>query len=119
MLDIEKIELIGLGIKPVDTRLCLTVESGLLWVLHNTTLKIDIEKVEHLKNLPANVKLFILKYIEINNLRLGILSESISNLSQSFESKNKNELLWEIAEELLSDVLKPSVKFVSAKSRWK
>lgn len=113
------IEVLRLGIKPIDDRLCLLVESGLLWVLKNTTLKFQIDSVKDLERLPANVKLFIVKYVEIMRLRSGITSESISNLSQSFDTTDKNALLWEAAEELLSDVLKSRATFVSARNRWK
>lgn len=119
MVTSDMVEVLRLGIKPVDDRLCLLVESGLLWVLKNTTLKFQIDSVKDLGNLPANVRLFIVKYIEIMKLRSGVTSESISNLSQSFSSADISNLLWKAAEELLSDVLESRCSFVTAKKRWR
>lgn len=119
MVTTEQVEVLRLGIKPIDDRLCLIVESGLLWVIKNTTLNFQVDKDEDLERLPANVRLFLVKYVEIMKLRLGVSSESISNLSQSFDTTDKNALLWEAAEELLSDVLKSRATFVSARNRWK
>lgn len=122
MVTSEHIIAMNLGIKPIemaaDEKLWLIVESGLQWVLKNTSLSFSIEDPKELKKLPANVRLFILKYIEIMNLRIGVTSESISNLSQSFDTTDKNTLIWQAAEELLSDVLKSSVRFVSATNKW-
>lgn len=119
MVTAEQVKILRLGIQPIDDRLCLLVESGLLWVLKNTTLKFQIDSVKDLEALPANVRLFIVKYVEIMKLRSGISSESISNLSQSFDTTDKSSLLWEAAEELLSDVLKSRCSFVTAQKRWK
>lgn len=118
MVTAEQVTFLRLGIQPIDDRLCMLVESGLLWVLKNTTLKFDINNDSDLKALPASVRLFIVKYIEIMKLRSGVTSESISNLSQSFDTTDKNTLLWQTAEELLSDVLNSSVSFTSARKRW-
>lgn len=118
MVTAGHIEVLRLGIKPIDDRLCLLVESGLLWVLKNTTIKFQIDSVEDLETLPANVRLFIVKYVELMRLRSGVASESISNLSQSFNSSDISDILWEAAEELLSDVLKSRVTFVDARKRW-
>lgn len=119
MVTSDMVEVLRLGIKPVDERMCLIVESGLLWVLKNTALKFQIDSISDLEALPANVRLFIVKYVEIMKLRAGVSSESISNLSQSFDTTDKSALLWEAAEELLSDVLKSRATFVSAKNRWR
>lgn len=118
MVTAEQVKILRLGIQPIDDRLCLLVESGLLWVIKNTTLNFQIDKDEDLETLPANVRLFIVKYIEIMKLRSGVSSESISNLSQSFDTTDKSTLLWEAAEELLSDELKSRATFVSAGNRW-
>lgn len=119
MITAEQVKILRLGIEPINEKLCLIAESGLLWVLKNTTLKFQIDKNEDLEKLPANVRLFIVKYVEIMKLRSGVSSESISNLSQSFDTTDKSSLLWEAAEELLSDTLKSRVTFVSAKNRWR
>lgn len=119
MVTSEHIYALRLGIQPVDERLCMLVESGLLWVLHNTTLNFAVDNTDDLEALPANVRLFLVKYVEIMKLRLGITSESISNLSQSFDTTDTSTLLWQAAEDLLSDVLSSSVSFTSARDRWK
>lgn len=119
MVTDEQVAILRLGIQPIDDRLCMIVESGLLWVIKNTTLNFQIDKDEDLERLPANVRLFIVKYAEIMKLRSGVSSESISNLSQSFDTTDKNTLLWEVAEELLSDVLKSRATFVGARNRWR
>lgn len=119
MVTAEQVKILRLGIQPIDDRLCLLVESGLLWVLKNTTLKFQTDNNKDLEDLPANVRLFIVKYVEVMKLRSGVSSESISNLSQSFDTTDKSTLLWEAAEELLSDVLKSRCSFVTAQKRWK
>jgi hypothetical protein len=90
----------------------------LLWVKKNTTLKFNIDNDDDLETLPANVRLFLVKYNEIMNLRVGIASESISNLSQSFNSTDINSLIWQAAEELLGDEMQSQVKVYGAKDRW-
>lgn len=119
MVTTEQVRALRLGIQPINDRICLLVESGLLWVIKNTTLSFRIDKTEDLENLPGNVRLFIVKYVEIMKLRAGVTSESISNLSQSFDTTDKSALLWEAAEDLLSDVLKSRAAFVGARNRWR
>lgn len=119
MLTIEQVQEIGLGLKQTDEQTCLLVESGLQWLLNNTTLKFNMNNITELKALPANVRLFLSKFTEIYGLRYGVTSESISGLSQSFADANSlNNLLWQLADEILGDLLKSKVKFVSAASRW-
>lgn len=115
----DQLSLLRLGINPINDRTCLNIESGLLWIMKNTTLKFNIDNDDDLEALPANVRLFLVKYNEIMNLRVGIASESISNLSQSFNSTDINSLIWQAAEELLSDELKSRATFVSAANRWR
>lgn len=118
MLTAEKIEMLKLGIQPIDDKVCMLVESGLLWVNSNTKLKINIDDDKTLQELPANIRLFLCKYIDIMKLRTGVASESISNLSQSFTTDTKS-LLWQAAEELLGEDLTSGVTFVTAKKRWR
>ncbi|MCD8091037.1 MAG: hypothetical protein LUD81_10560 [Clostridiales bacterium] len=115
----DQVKLLKLGIEPVDDKLCLAVESGLEWVLKNTSLSFDITSDDDLAALPANVRLFAAKYAEIMRLRFGISSESISNLSQSFNTSDFLDLISDLAEELLGDEITSGVKFVSAVRRWK
>nr|DAP16441.1 MAG TPA: hypothetical protein [Caudoviricetes sp.] len=114
----EQAELLKLGFSIDDTAL-LIVESALQWVLDNTTLQFDINKDDDLKALPANVRLFVVKYKEVMSTDIGVSSESIEGLSQSFNTGDKNNLLWDIAYSLLGDCLISPVSFVSAVDRWK
>ena len=113
----EQAEALNLGI-PINAETCLLIESALSWVLDNTTLKFDIENTEELKALPAQVRLFVLKYNELMSISAGVASESIEGLSQSFNSGDKSGLLWELAESLLGKWLVSPVKFVAAVNRW-
>lgn len=113
----EQLEGLNLGL-PNNAETLLMVESGLQWVLDNTTLEFDINNIEELKALPAPVRLFVIKFCEAMSISAGVASESIEGLSQSFNSGDKSALLWEIAESLLGKWLVSPVRFVSAVSRW-
>lgn len=115
----QQIEALSLGIAPIDDRVILVVESGLEWVLENTTLKFNMENEEELKALPSRVKLFLTKFFDIQMMSTGVTSESAEGLSQSFDRSNKNDLIWQFAEELLGKWLKGRVEFVAASSRWR
>ena len=117
-MTIEQAQNLNLGIKRINAERCLMIESAFSWVLENTTLNFDIENIEELKALPAQVRLFVLKYCEAMSISAGVASESIEGLSQSFKSDNKKALIWEIAESLLDKWLVSPVTFVSAKKRW-
>ena len=115
----EQIEILKLGIAPVDDRTILIVESALEWVQNNTTLEFDINNDDDLKALPSCVRLFITKYFDVNMISAGVSSESIEGLSQSFDTTDKSALIWQFAEELLYPYLKSRVRFVSAKKKWR
>lgn len=117
-MTIEQIESLNLGIQ-IDEKTMLIVESALEWVKENTTLEFDIEDIEDIKALPKSVRLFILKFFDIQTLSTGISSESIEGLSQSYDTSDKSTMLWQFAEELLGAWLKSRIKFVSAGKRWK
>lgn len=112
-----QIEALNLGL-PNNATTWLIIESALNWVLENTTLKFDIANVEELKALPAQVRLFALKYNEIMSISEGVASESIEGLSLSFNASNKAGMIWELAENLLGKWLVSPVQFVSSVSRW-
>lgn len=114
----EQVRNLKLGMSTINDRTILTVESGLNWVLDNTTLKFDMNNDEDLRALHSNVKLFLIKYYEIMSMRSGISSESISGLSQSFDTTDKTTLLWQYANELLSKWLKSQMTFYQAEQRW-
>lgn len=115
----EQVESLKLGISPIDDRTILMIESGLEWVIANTTLDFDMNNDEDLGALPSCVRLFISKFFDIQMLNAGVSSESIEGLSQSFDNGDKSALLWQFANELLSQYLIGNVRFVSAQNRWK
>lgn len=112
------IESLELGL-PINTETCLLVESALQWVLAHTTLTFDINKEDEIKALPAQVRLFVLKYNELMSISAGVASESIEGLSQSFNASDKSALLWDIAASLLDKWLISPIRFVPAVKRWK
>lgn len=118
-MTLEQVATLKLGISPINERVILIVESALEWVQKNTTLDFDINNDDDLKALPSCVRLFIIKFFDIQMLTAGITSESIEGLSQSYDTSDKSTLIWQFAEELLSDYLVSRVKFVSAVDRWR
>jgi len=114
----EQVELLKLGIAPINDRTCLLVESALQWVLDNTTLKFDMNSDTDLKALQSNVRLFVVKYFDVMAMTGGVTSESIEGLSQSFDTSNKSDLIWQFAEELLGKWLVSCVRFVTATPKW-
>lgn len=109
---------LNLGIEPVDARTILMVESAFHWINDNTRLGINFESDEALSALPSNVKLFVIKYIDLMAMPTGVTSESIEGLSQSFNTANKSNLIWEYAYELLGNHLKSQMSFTPAKKKW-
>ncbi len=118
-MTVRQIELLKLGISPIDDRVVLIVESGLEWVKQNTTLEFDMENDEDLKALPSSVRLFLTKFFDIQQVSVGVTSESIEGLSLSFDTSDKSALIWQFAEELLTPYLKSRIRFVTAEKRWK
>lgn len=114
----EQVEKLSLGIAPVDERVILFVESAFHWINDNTTLDIAYNDDQALTQLAPNVKLFVLKYFDLMSLGAGISSESIEGLSQSYDTSNKSDLLWQYAYELFGDKIKSQMTFTVAKSRW-
>ncbi len=115
----EQVENLKLGIAPIDERVILIVESGLEWLLRNTTLEFDIENDEELQALPSSVRLFLTKFFDVQMLGTGVSSESIEGMSQSFDTSDKNAMIWQFAEELLDGYLISRVRFVAAEKRWR
>lgn len=115
----QQVENLKLGIAPIDDRVILIVESALEWIKTNTTLEFDIEKDEDLKALPSCAKLFISKFFDVQMLSVGVASESIEGLSQSFDTSDKSAMIWQFANELLAPYLKSRIRFVAAESKWR
>ena len=110
----EQIVSLNIGINPIDDKAVLMIESGLEWIKENTDIGFNT-----LEDLPANVKLFLVKYCEIQSMNTGISSESKEGLSLSFNSNNKASLIWDIAESLLGRHLKGQVRFIQASPKWR
>lgn len=113
MLTREEIEKLNLGTPPLDIKTEIVINAGVEWLLNNTTLTLaDISQ-------NSGAKLFLLKFMDIQNMQTGVSSESIEGLSQSFNTGNNSELLWDIADSLLGGYVRGSVRFVSAEKKWK
>ena len=115
MITPDFVKNLRLGIEPITDKTCIVVESALCWVLKNTTITF---KIDDLEKIPANVRLFVTKYIDIMGLRLGIASESIGSLSQSFNTDTSG-LIYDAANDIFGDSMKTAVSFVSAGDRWR
>jgi len=100
----------------MDNNSILILLSAADWIEDNTTFVFDYENIE---DTPHSIKLFMIKFSEIMAIPTGIASESIEGLSQSFETTNKTDLIWQYANELLKKWLKPKACFFQASSRWK
>ena len=93
--------------------------AALEWLKANTTLEVNINDVKTVEALPFSAKLFISKFSEIMSTSSVVASQSIEGLSQSFNQTDKGALLWQIADELLSDYLTAGrVRFVAATRKW-
>ncbi len=113
----EQLESLELDI-PINARSKIIIESAFEWLKENTILEFDTQTGKGVSELPACVKLFIIKFYDVQMLSTGVTSESIEGLSQSFDTTDKNTLIWQIAESLLYPYLKSRVRFVSASKKW-
>lgn len=113
MLTNKQIESLNIGINTEDPTAVLQAQAAIEWLADHT--KINTTQIE---KLPACAKLFIVKFCEINNLQSGVASESIEGLSQSFNTSDKESMLWDIANTLLGSYLISRVRFVVAQDKW-
>lgn len=104
----------GLPIDTNDADVSIMVESALDWVEENTTLEIDREK-----ELPNNVKLFVVKFCDLMSQTAGVTSESLGGMSQSFSTNGTGFILADLAAQLFGSAYKGRNRFVSAVNRWK
>lgn len=114
----EQVISLKLGIAPIDDRVVLVIESGLEWVKQNTTLDFDMNNDDELKALPSCVRLFLTKFFDVQMLSVGVTSESIEGLSQSFDTSDKSSMIWQFANELLKPYLKCGINFIPAQRKW-
>lgn len=113
-MTVNELTALGLPLNVNDGVTALAVESGLQWILHNT--KFPYKPGEEL---PANVKLFLVKYVELMTASGLVASESIAGMSQSFTDSTKFAyLLRQYASDLLPKWYK-SATFTPAANRWK
>lgn len=115
---VDSISAIGLPINAPTDLTILTVQSAFEWVKNHTVLEFDTNDTESLKALPATVKLFVLKYVDVMELSTGVTSESLGGMSQSFDTSASAALLWQYARELLSAYLKSEVTVTPARRKW-
>lgn len=92
----EEIKDCGIPIDDMSASTMLTVESALEYVKANTNLKFDLTDIDSIKALPSCVKLFVVKYNELISRETGVTSESIAGMSQSFETGDKDTLLYSL-----------------------
>ena len=110
MITSDMVKKLKLGIEPITDKTCILVESALLWVLKNTKITFKIDDPE---KIPANVRLFVTKYVDIMGLRPGIASESIGS------NTDTSGLIYDVANDIFGDLMKTAVSFVSAGDRWR
>lgn len=103
---------------PLDTsdkETAIMVEVAIDWVLENTSLTFNRDE-----ELPDNVKLFVIKYCDLMSQSVGIASESLGGMSQSFATSNRSAfLLSDLAEQIFGSAYKGRNRFIPAAKRWK
>lgn len=114
----DDVKNLGLPLAAVKPITCLYVGSAIDWLSEHTTLTIDKDDIETIKNLPDGAKLFICKFIDIMENNESVTSESISGVSQSFSTETRENLLSNIACSLIGKYLKSSVSVVPNVSNW-
>lgn len=117
MLSIEEIRALGLPIENIDDKVCLYINAALDWLEQNTTLYFDKDDVDSVKSLPSGANLFIISFIEIMSQNSIVASESIAGMSQSFNIKNKDILVSDLASTLLSEYYS-NVKSAMYVDKW-
>lgn len=117
-MTIEELQVLNLPVEITDES-CIYVESALEWILQNTTYVFNPANVDDVRALPSSVKLFIKHYTDVMNKSIGVTSESLGGMSQSFDTTAIDELLWQYANALIGNrFLKSRVRIVPAKRKW-
>lgn len=117
-MTIDELHSIKLPLNNPTEETCLYIEAGLDWLVQNTTLEIDSANMETIKALPSGARLFLVKFVDIMSTNNTIASESIGGMSQSFRETSRNDLLLDLASELLGNYIKSSFSFIPATSKW-
>lgn len=113
-------ELVSLGL-PVESseRNLLHMNSALGWLADNTTLDVTEDDYEKIAALPSGAKLFLVKFCEVAEKDISVSSETVGPMSQSFSAAGADRLVMGLARQLLRAYLKPNVKFIPCKRRWR
>ena len=112
-MTLQELRSLDLDIDTDNKKEVHNAQAAVEWLEINTTINTtDID------NFPARAKSFIEQYCEVTGLQSGVASESIGGLSQSFNSGNKNALIWDLATTLLSGDIKSQIQFIPAQKRW-
>ena len=118
MISAEKLTAAGIPVSNNATAV-LYAEAALDWMQEHTTLQFDKAEAATIEALPACAKLFVVKYTEAIKKRVGVTSQSIEGMSQSFDaSENSASLIWSLANTLLGAYLKSQVRVTPARRRW-
>lgn len=114
----EELLAAGIPLENNDAASVLRAEAALDWMLEHTTLEFDKANKESINALPACAKLFVEQYSDVMKRRVGVASQSIEGLSQSFSTTDKSTELLQIAHSLLGTYLKSPVRVIPARRRW-
>lgn len=118
-MSIEELVSAGIPLKGGDDLTLLEAETALEWMANNTTLAIEKGNVESVSALPSCAKLFVVKFVEAVNMKMGVASQSIEGMSQSFRDGDRTAILWQLARSLLGGYLKNNqVRVFPARRRW-
>lgn len=102
----------------VNVRDEILANAALEWISTNTTLTVDLNDATTLGNLPYTAIAFIAKFEKVMSASSTVQSQSIDGLSQTFKTGDKSDMIWDLANTLLSGYLKGQIRFVTAKRRW-
>lgn len=114
----EEIKDCGIPLEMTDAATVLAVESALEYVKANTNLNFDLIDIDSIKTLPSCVKLFVVKYNELIRQETGVTSESIAGMSQSFETGDKNTLLYGLLNSLCGQYMTSQFECVPRIGRY-
>jgi len=114
----EELIAAGIPLSGSDAVAVLRAEAALDWMLEHTTLQFDKADAASIEALPACAKLFVEQYSDIIKRRVGVASQSIEGLSQSFSTTDKSSEIMQVANSLLGAYLKSQVRVIPAKRRW-
>ncbi len=119
MLTLDDFQAAGIPLQGDGQTVLLQANAAAEWLAANTTLSLDPLDAASLQALPSTAKLFIAQFCALVNKPIGVTSESIEGLSQSFSSGDRSNDIWVLADSLLSDWIPSQVGIFPAKQRWR